>query len=822
MQAEALVGLWEFEGYRDDVNGSIVFPDGGSNNAELREFLCFDSNGSFFFAKYPRAETIYFDPGAMRFECEVDGLLLRGTWRLEGNRLVESVTERGESVPREQTFDIELPSSDHLIVKEPTGKSGHLLSVVYSRGDVERFPAPLLSETADAGCAGLSTIKNPADVDAATEQIQAEQFQVEMLLTTGKHNSAQRLAQRSLRHCEQLFGADHPNTAACLATLGACLVKLGQSGAAIPIMERARRIYEAHFGPDDLMTASALNNLAPAYRDSNNLRASLEAARAAVRIRWAAIGTSDSQTATSVQNLGLAFSGLGLLSESMHCYFAARAMLIASLGPEHPRTEALQRNIERLTEAVDADRRFQHESLPQAGPDTDELERARKLVETCDQMLTTEVAQDLFTLAYGRPAHTESYQHFMFAIREQQAKTPDPAPDRDLRLQHLREAQRRLREFVRVPQRKFSGFLKRVNRSALGPKSLVTLQYAFPNFIGDIEHARRRDEALSKHGIDPRALPSFNDQKRKHAESHGFEIKFVERQFRRYSGENNLPSQRYSSVCVDDGGDDRQTLCRELFEYTDPRIPGWVFVTDTWDAQAMQALYRIGMARPLVPGIFVFLLPPPDDDQRKAFHHFLGPVLSTLHGPFESASDKWNGLSLVFIPTEQFHVELADTLDLRQPDAQEWLFQFFREGDGAVSIKAARRQITSFADMLPALVYPEYGGSGVTKSIGSWLRSAGIQGLVFPSARSNASIEVDEHSVVRAYHGWNFVDYREIELVPDLLVHTDYNDWYGFVAGRQGAPKLRQQGKSWALDGVEERYEHTRGLMLELLKKSWF
>jgi hypothetical protein len=56
----------------------------------------------------------------------------------------------------------------------------------------------------------------------------------------------------------------------------------------------------------------------------------------------------------------------------------------------------------------------------------------------------------------------------------------------------------------------------------------------------------------------------------------------------------------------------------------------------------------------------------------------------------------------------------------------------------------AATPITGFAGMLPSLVYPEYGGSGVTKSIGSWMRSAAIQGLVFPSARSNVEIEVDQ------------------------------------------------------------------------------
>jgi hypothetical protein len=268
---------------------------------------------------------------------------------------------------------------------------------------------------------------------------------------------------------------------------------------------------------------------------------------------------------------------------------------------------------------------------------------------------------------------------------------------------------------------------------------------------------------------------------------------------------------------MDASGDDGQTLCRELFEYTDPLVPGFVFVGDTYDDALMNALTTVGLPRPLVPGIFVFLLPLVEDDRRAIFHHFFGPVLLKLHGPYESAPDRWNGLSLVFIPTEHSEVEINGVVDLRQPAAQEWLFHFFKAGDGAVSIKNAETPITEFAGMLPSLVYPEYGGSGVMKSLGSWMRSAGVEGLIFPSARSDVSIEVDEQMMIRGFHGWNFVDYRDIELVPDMLLHMDNNDWYQFVAGRQSAPILRQEGRSWAIYGTEQRYKRTRAFLLELL-----
>lgn len=60
MKAEALTGLWEFVGFWDEVRRGPVMPPTGTSNAALREFLVFEAAGTFFFAKYPLDETLYF------------------------------------------------------------------------------------------------------------------------------------------------------------------------------------------------------------------------------------------------------------------------------------------------------------------------------------------------------------------------------------------------------------------------------------------------------------------------------------------------------------------------------------------------------------------------------------------------------------------------------------------------------------------------------------------------------------------------------------------------------------------------------------------
>ena len=806
MNADQLVGLWEYAGVWDAARAVPVMAPYGTGESMLREFLFFNVDGTFFYAKYPRDEILFYDPEAKRLVCErFDGVLLRGTWRLEGNRLIESARERGQDSERQQEFELDALEDERLVVREPTRRPGQFLKAVYDRRDIEGFPAPPLPGD-DAGAT--------ASVDEAG--IEADQRCIEALLFSGRGNSAHRLAQRCVKRSERLFGGGHPNTAACLCTLGACLVRLGQSKAAVGVTERALRIYEEQLGPRALATASALNNLSPAYRAEGDLRAAIAAAIKAVSIRSAALGPDDPGTATSIQNLGLALSGLGRVQDALHCYFRAASIHAAADGPASARARSVLRNAEQLVSAIVGDPRFVHEPLPQPeSPERDTL-ALRAIVSACEAMLASDVESDLFALANGRAAHKESYISLMFALRQQQRTIAANPPDLGVRRLRLGDAQRRLRDAVQAPTCTLRAVLKRIDRSTLGPISLATLQHVFPNFSGDIEEAQRRDESLRSFGIDPHSTPSFTEQKRRNAEARGFTVKSVGKQFRRYSGEGNLPVQRYSSVCIDSSGDDEQTLCRELFEYTDPRVPGFVFVGDTEDTGLMQALMSVGMPRPRVPGIFVFLVPPTEDEKMSAYRHFFGPVLSTLYGAFEVAREKWDGFSVVFIPTTLKEVEIADVIDLRQPATQEWLYRFFKEGDGAVWVKSATTAIKSFAGMLPSLVYPEYGGSGVTKSIGSWMRSAGVAGLVFPSARSDASIQMGERGALQAFHGWNFVDYRGIDMVPDLLVHADHNDWYDFVAGRQAAPSLRQEGGSWALQGAEARYREARGFMLDL------
>jgi hypothetical protein len=808
MNASDLHGLWEFNGY-STADGTLR-PPLGSPQGQVREFLFFGADRTFFYAKYARDALLRWDSDTSRFVGGEGGVLASGTWKFEGNRLVESIVVEGTAsvLPNELTLH-EL-TSDRLVVVEPT-RTGQTMNVVYARENTDRFPAPPVPEEPGGNQDGSTS------EDEAVRRIEDEQQHTSSLIDAGKFNSAHRSAQKTLHYASRVFGAEHLNTAACLVTLGACLSTVADSAGAVDALERAYRIYVGRVGPDHVLTASALNNLAAAYRAESRWRDAVDAAVRAVVIRSVTLGP-DYRTATSVQNLGLALSGMGLVEDAAACYSAAAVLFDVTLGAPHPKTLQARQNIDLLGAALERDRRFSVKTIEPPRNADEAIAVVPGILAACDAKLADEVDPVLFALKFGRVAHRESYVNRIFDIRREQGRlAAQPVADA-AHVGVLRTAQAHLLDAIRAPLVHLNATLKRVDPATHGPKARETLARAFPNFQGDIEGQKKRDEELRSFGI-ASDTETYAHQRRAHAEKYGYEVTTATQQFRRYAGHSNLPRGRYFTVCKDASGDDGQTLCRELFEYVDRRIPGLVFVSDTHDQELVRALETLGFRRndPGVHFLMVMLVAPPDEPDRAAFRHFLGPALTALHGPFESAPDKWNGLSLVVIPTVAKKVAIDDVVDMRRRVVQSWLFRFFREGDGAVSLRSQGRTITDFTEMLPALLYPEYGGSGFTKSLGSWMRVVGVQGLVFPSARSDVSVTMGGDSSVTSCHGWNFVDYRNVDVVPDTLFHLEDNDWYGFVQVGGVTPKLIVKESSWAVDGIETRWRDARQLMLKLL-----
>ena len=120
---------------------------------------------------------------------------------------------------------------------------------------------------------------------------------------------------------------------------------------------------------------------------------------------------------------------------------------------------------------------------------------------------------------------------------------------------------------------------------------------------------------------------------------------------------------------------------------------------------------------------------------------------------------------------EVVQAKIEGVIDLRLPVTQEWFFETFYhlelahrkikgrilELDNGLSTVLEDRNLADFVELLPTLVAPNLGGGlSFLQGVGAWLRSHGVYGLVFPSARTDFGVDILDGKVMESW-GWNFV-----------------------------------------------------------------
>lgn len=299
-----------------------------------------------------------------------------------------------------------------------------------------------------------------------------------------------------------------------------------------------------------------------------------------------------------------------------------------------------------------------------------------------------------------------------------------------------------------VPYRSFNGWLKcqrPYHRNELG--QLVS-NTTFPLFSTESIDAKLSD-----------VESSLNDT----ARELGMEVMMGPAvRFRRFAGDRkghlSLDRGRYYTVCKDESGFDSGTLANEFNAYCNPKEVGFAWTYD----QAME--------NPPVQVVSIFLkdLPgAPSTALTEARRQGLLPPDTTA--------------VRVDIPYAVSEMALEKVVDLRYPDARQWLFEEFGAGKPGMLERNAPKPAAdaSFFNMLPWLMIRDNGGDGLTNTIGAYLRKIGVDALIFPSARSDTFVEFRDGELVD-FGGWNLVDYRNASEAPAEETLLLFGDWTGF------------------------------------------
>jgi hypothetical protein len=324
---------------------------------------------------------------------------------------------------------------------------------------------------------------------------------------------------------------------------------------------------------------------------------------------------------------------------------------------------------------------------------------------------------------------------------------------------------------------------------------------------------------------------------------------------RRFAGDPSLDRGRYFTLCKDSNGNDEGTLVRELLAYNNPQKSGLVTIIDTTLPEHQDRVPLVLRGHPLPSLLLLF-----------------PPVGGRPH-PFAAGLTTETKPLYVTLPMRVSETEIDRVIDLRRPDTANWFAAalsqlnwldllpdrkvFERTEDFSKWIHISgyspsgydpskfqqptafaafpfKPPLESFGDLLPALLCQSIGGGrGAAQIAGLWLRKLGVNGLIFPSARSDGRVLVRNGEVVE-WSGINFVDYRNTQSPKHLAamdlsvgwptkVQTWPDDWtenssplvYDTVTvayENQGTNK-----GSWMIQGMEMR----RAAPYRFLELAW-
>lgn len=293
-----------------------------------------------------------------------------------------------------------------------------------------------------------------------------------------------------------------------------------------------------------------------------------------------------------------------------------------------------------------------------------------------------------------------------------------------------------------IPFSIFRGRLKFHRPEFHTPETRAAFEFAFPSF-------------LQPKPPDPSELEKLR------RESGATYVMSQERNNRRFAGDFTLSAGSYFGVCMDGPLEDCLTVVNEIRAYRNPQKSGPVKIFDANDDRIVKD----------------FGIP---EDRRHSFLVLIDDVNRFREQcPPEVASKvDWDPSHppAFLIPYAIEYREIERSIDLREPAVRGWFFKTFRLGDGNVLLKPKGENAVDFYGMLPTLLDPHRGGNTTTNAIGMWMRKAGVNAFVYPSARSDVDV-ICQDGRVTEFSGWNLVDYRGTKSPEFTDAFADLSPW---------------------------------------------
>jgi CHAT domain-containing protein/tetratricopeptide (TPR) repeat protein len=176
----------------------------------------------------------------------------------------------------------------------------------------------------------------PSGLAQSTDFLAALQ-QYRTLAGSGAYAEALPYAQRLVSLSEREFGADHPNTAVSLNSLGLVYRGLGRLKEAEDAFRRAAAIQEHARGPDDPQIIVSLNNIASTLIEAERFSDAESLLRRAQKIGAAKLPADDPLRLDTLANLARVASGKAEMDEAEALMKQVVAARERTLGIDHPR-----------------------------------------------------------------------------------------------------------------------------------------------------------------------------------------------------------------------------------------------------------------------------------------------------------------------------------------------------------------------------------------------------------------------------------------------------------------------------------------------------